>query len=72
MIVFPKTMQEIADAHKVSIRFVFYVKNGERYTFLPQLAIDIARLTGKRPITYFNPEYRRTLKKFTPQLWHKV
>jgi hypothetical protein len=42
----------IAKEHKVSQALVSYIISGDRYTDNIALAVDIAKLTGKKPIIY--------------------
>lgn len=59
---------EIAKRHKVHPVFVSYVKHGHRHTSSPDLAVDIAMLTGKKPIDYISPELRKAFLKMRPEL----
>lgn len=57
---------------KVNPKYKHLVKSGERHTTDPDLAIDIARATGKKPIEYISPRVREAYKKAYPKLLKAV
>ena len=69
-----ETMRQrtIAEKHDISESSVSYIKAGTRYTRSARLAMDIARLTGKKPIEYINPKSRAVYLLAYPELNRKM
>jgi hypothetical protein len=65
-------ISKIAKDNEMSERFVYYIVNGERFTSSPSLAMEIATMTGKKPLDYIRPDRRKMFKKFLPHLNRKV
>jgi transcriptional regulator with XRE-family HTH domain len=59
---------EIARKHGVSESTVSLLISGQRFTKDADLALDIAKITGKRGIEYINPKYRSVYGKAYPRL----
>ena len=52
----------IAVRNNVKLRFVYELLDGSKFTTIPNLALDLAKLTGKKPIEYFNPNKKQIRK----------
>jgi transcriptional regulator with XRE-family HTH domain len=60
--------REIARKHGVSESTVSYLISGSRFTNRVELALDVARITGKKGIEFINKSYRTVYGKACPRL----
>ncbi len=63
---------DIATAHKVSPSLVYHVIDGRKKTSILGLAIDVARITGKRPIDHVTDKFQKIALAAHPELGKKV
>lgn len=63
---------QIAKNHKVHETLVSHIRSGNKFTDNILLAIDIAKLTGKKPITFIRPRLRELALQAHPELNKKV
>jgi hypothetical protein len=59
---------EIAEQYHVSESLICRIKNGERWTDNMNLAIDIAKTTKEKPISYISPRLKDLMLKAYPNL----
>ena len=62
------TQKDIARKFGISESTVSLLMAGLRYTKDSDLALELAKYTGQRGITYINPKYRTTYAKAYPRL----
>ena len=62
---------EIAEQYHVSESLICRIKNGERWTDNMNLAIDIAKTTQEKPITYIHPRMKDLMLRVYPKLNRK-
>lgn len=62
------TQKDIAKKFGISESTVSLLITGLRYTKDADLALELARYTGQRGVTFINPKYRETYAKAYPRL----
>lgn len=63
-----RKQREVANKHGVSESTVSLLISGVRYTKDAALAVQLAKLTGRKGIEFINPKYRETYGKAYPRL----
>lgn len=66
------TRKQIAKLYGVTYQTVWYLEKGKRYTENIDLAIEMAKFTGKTPIEFITPERKKVYIKAYPNLAKKM
>jgi DNA-binding XRE family transcriptional regulator len=66
------TRKQISKLCDVTYQTVWYLEKGKRYTENVDLAIEMAKFTGKTPIEFITPERKKVYLKAYPELNRKV
>ena len=64
--------KEIAALHKIDETLVSHIRHHRKFTDNIDLAFDIARITGKKPISYVKPKLHKLALAAHPALNRKV
>lgn len=63
-----KIINKISTKTGVSYMFTLLIVRGQRYTEIPELAIEVSKLTKKAPIEHIKPNLRNIFAKYMPEL----
>ena len=63
---------EIANKHHVDETLVSHIRHSRKYTDNIDLAVDIATITGEKPISYIRPKLHTLALAAHPELGRKV
>jgi DNA-binding XRE family transcriptional regulator len=66
------TRKQISKLYDVTYQTVWYLERGERHTENVDLAIEMAKFTGKTPIEFITPERKKVYLKAYPELNRKT
>jgi DNA-binding XRE family transcriptional regulator len=66
------TRKQISKLYDVTYQTVWYLEKGKRYTENVDLAIEMAKFTGKTPIEFITPERKKVYLKAYPHLSKKT
>lgn len=60
--------RDIVRKHRVSPIMVSYLVRGMRHTTNKDIAVDVAKITGKAPIEHISPKMRDLYLRLYPEL----
>ncbi len=65
-------IKQLSDAHNISESMVYHVYRRWKKTTVLGLALDLATITGAKPLNYVTEKYRSLALAAHPELAHRV